>query len=145
MKVLIPKTCDAIIYGKKCRQSGHTIAKNLEYSKMAVYNLLKQLCQTDSSIPKKWTDHLSLLNIPSWQELKAFVQKNSKNRRFCLKKLATVWIAYINQPISEKTIHCNFKKIGISACIPLRKPAMTEAHCQARLEWARVHEKWTTK
>ena len=78
MKVLIPKTCDAIIYGKKCRQSGHTIAKNLEYSKMAVYNLLKQLHQTDSSIPKKQTGHLPFLNTPSWQELKAFVQEMVK-------------------------------------------------------------------
>ena len=30
MKALTPKTRGAIIYGKKCRQSGRTIAKNLE-------------------------------------------------------------------------------------------------------------------
>ncbi|CAI2197471.1 17456_t:CDS:1, partial [Funneliformis geosporum] len=43
MKDLTPKTRGAIIYGKKCRQSGHTIAKNLGCSKTAVYNTLKRL------------------------------------------------------------------------------------------------------
>ena len=53
MKALTLKTCDAIIYGKKCGQSGRTIAKNLGCSKTAVYNTLKCLRQTDSSILKK--------------------------------------------------------------------------------------------
>ena len=29
----------------------------------------------------------------------------------------------------------NLKKIGLTACIPRHKLAMTEAHCQACLEW----------
>ena len=53
MKALISKIYRIIIYGKKCRQSGCTIAKNLGCSKTAVYNLLKQLRQTDSFTPKK--------------------------------------------------------------------------------------------
>ena len=40
------------------------------------------------------------------------------------------------QPISAFTIRRNLKKVGLSARIPRRKPAMTEAHRQARLEWA---------
>ncbi len=51
--MLIPKTHDAIIYDKKCKQSGCTIAKNLGYSKIAVYDLLKQLCQIGFFILKK--------------------------------------------------------------------------------------------
>ncbi|CAI2198476.1 12145_t:CDS:1, partial [Funneliformis geosporum] len=43
MKALTPKACVAIIYGKKCRQSDRTIAKNLGCSKTAVYNTLKRL------------------------------------------------------------------------------------------------------
>ncbi|CAI2196152.1 15803_t:CDS:2, partial [Funneliformis geosporum] len=101
IKAHIPKTHDAIIYGKKCGQSGRTIAKNVGCSKTAVYNTLKCFRQTGSSTPKKQTGRPPLLNIPSQQELKAFVQEN----------------------------------VGLSARIPRHKPAMTEAHCQIRLEW----------
>ncbi len=40
MKALIPKTCGAIIYDKKCGQSGRTIAKQLGCGKTAVYKVL---------------------------------------------------------------------------------------------------------
>ncbi|CAI2194422.1 353_t:CDS:1, partial [Funneliformis geosporum] len=89
MKALTPKTRDAIIYGKKYEQSGRTIAKNLGCSKTAVYNILKRLRQTGSSTPKKQTGHLPLLNIPSQQEFKAFVQENGENHQLCAKKLST--------------------------------------------------------
>ncbi len=53
MKALIPKTRGAIIYGKKCEQSGRTIAKQLEYGKTAVYKVFQHLHKTGSSSPKK--------------------------------------------------------------------------------------------
>src|SRR5687767_9329048 len=53
MKPLIPKTCGAIIYDKNCELSDRTIAKQLEYDKMAIYNVHKRLHETGSSIPKK--------------------------------------------------------------------------------------------
>jgi len=53
MKPLTPKIHNAIIYNKNCRQSGHTIAKQLECDKMVVYNVLKYLYETGFSIPKK--------------------------------------------------------------------------------------------
>ncbi len=53
MKILIPKTYNTIIYDKKYEQLDYTIIKNLKYSKMAIYNLLKQLHQTDFFISKK--------------------------------------------------------------------------------------------
>ncbi len=146
MKPLTPKTRGAIIYGKICGQSGRTIAKQLRYSKTAVYDVLKCLRETDSSTPKKKrTGHPPLLNIPAQQELKAFVQENAENRQLCSTKLSTVWTARINKPISAITIRRNLKKVGLSAHFPRHKPAMTEKHCQARLEWARAHEKWTTR
>ncbi len=73
MKALISKICNAIIYGKKCGQSGRTIAKQLKCGKMAVYKVLQHLHETDFSLPKKWTGSSPLLNTPSRQELKAFV------------------------------------------------------------------------
>ncbi|CAI2171479.1 14215_t:CDS:1, partial [Funneliformis geosporum] len=130
MKALTPKTHGAIIYGKKCGQSGRTIAKNLGCSKTAVYNTLKRLRQTGSSTPKKQTGRPPLLNTPSQQELKAFVQENGENRRLCAKKLSTVWTSRLKNPISAFTIRRTFKKVGLSAHISYYKPAITEAHCQ---------------
>jgi len=141
MKALIPKTCGAIIYGKKCGQSGRTIAKNLGCSKTAVYKVLKRHHQTGSSTPKKQTGYPPLLNTLSQQELKAFVQENGENRQLCAKKLATVWTARTKKPISAFTICSTLKKVGLNAHIPHHKPAMTEAHCQARFKWACTHEK----
>ncbi|CAG8775955.1 2262_t:CDS:1, partial [Funneliformis caledonium] len=40
--------------------------------------------------------------------------------------LATVWTAHTKQPISAITICWNLKKVGLSSCIPCKKPAMTE-------------------
>ena len=57
----------------------------------------------------------------------------------------TVWTAQTKQPISRNTIRRNLKKVGLTACVPRRKPAMTETHRQARLEWARKHENWTER
>ena len=147
MKALTPKTRGAIIYGKKCGQSGRTITKNLGCSKTTVYKVLKCHRQTGSSTPKKQTGRPPLLNTPSQQELKTFVfvQENGENRQLCSKKLATVWTTHTNKPISAVTIRRNLKKVGLSACIPHHKPALTEAHCQARLKWACVHEKWTIR
>ncbi|CAI2200774.1 1599_t:CDS:2, partial [Funneliformis geosporum] len=84
MKALIPKTRGAIIY--------------------AVYNTLKHLHQTGSFTPKKQTGRPPLLNTPFQQELKAFVQENSENRRLCAKKLSTVWTSCLKNPISAFTI-----------------------------------------
>ena len=53
MKALISKICNAIIYGKKCGQSGRTIAKQLKCGKMAVYKVFQCFHETDSSLPKK--------------------------------------------------------------------------------------------
>ena len=90
MKTLTPKTHSAIIYDKKCRQSYRTIAKQLEYSKSTIHDIFKNFQQTGSSISKKRAGRSPLLNTPSQQELKAFVQENGENRRLCSKKLATV-------------------------------------------------------
>src|SRR6266496_3053371 len=48
---------------------------------------------------------------------------------------------------SSRTYFCCYytlylKKVGLTACMPRKKPAMTETHCQARLEWAHAHENW---
>src|SRR5581483_11928827 len=83
-----------------------------------------------------------LLNSPALQELKAFVKENDENCCLCSKKLATVWTAHTNQPISAITIRRNLNKVGLTACISRKKPAMTEAHHQACLEWAHAHENW---
>ena len=53
MKPLTPKTRGAIVYGKKCGQSGRTIAKQLGCGKIAVYKVLKNFHETGSSTPKK--------------------------------------------------------------------------------------------
>ncbi|CAB4474247.1 unnamed protein product [Rhizophagus irregularis] len=63
----------------------------------------------------------------------------------CTKKLATVWTAHTKQPISAVTIRCNLKKVGLTACMPRKTPAMTEAHYQAHLEWAYAYENWGTR
>ncbi|CAG8473859.1 16416_t:CDS:2 [Funneliformis caledonium] len=81
-------------------------------------------------------------SIKTQQELKAFVQENGENRRLCSKKLATVWTAHTKQPISAVTIRRNLKKVGLTSCIPRKKPAMTEVHHQARLKWAYAHKNW---
>ena len=73
------------------------------------------------------------------------VQENGENRHLCSKKLATVWKVRKKQPISAVTIRRNLKKVGLSACIPRKKPVMTEAHRQARLEWALAHRNWTIR
>ncbi|RIA80281.1 hypothetical protein C1645_838979 [Glomus cerebriforme] len=89
MKPLILKTHGAIVYSHNCRQSSRTIAKWLGCEKTTVNNILKCLHKTHSLTPKKQTGCSPLLNSQAQQELKAFVQENGKNRRLCLKKLAT--------------------------------------------------------
>ncbi|CAG8528656.1 4006_t:CDS:2 [Funneliformis caledonium] len=69
----------------------------------------------------------------SQQEFKAFVQENSENRRLSSKKLVTVWTAHTKQSISAITMCQNLKKVGLTSCIPRKKPTMTEVHCQAHL------------
>ena len=145
MKPLTPKTRGAIVYGYKCGHSSRTIAKQLGCGKTTINDILKRLYETHSLTPKKQTGRPPLLNSPSQQELKAFVKENGENRRLCTKKLATVWTACTKQPISAITIRCNLKKVGLTACVPRRKPAMTEKHCQARLEWACKHESWMVR
>ncbi|CAI2193624.1 17798_t:CDS:1, partial [Funneliformis geosporum] len=126
INALTPKARDVIIYGKKCGQLGRIIAKNLGCSKIAVYNTLKHLRQTGSFTPKKQTGHLLLLNIPSQQELKTFVQENGENRQLCAKKLSTIWTSHLTNPISAFTIRRILKKVGLSARISCHKPAITE-------------------
>ena len=145
MKPLTPKMRGAIVYGNKCGQSSRTIAKRLGCGKMTVNDILKCFHETHSLTPRKKTGRPPLLNSPAQQQLKAFVKENGENRRLCSKKLATVWTTREKQPISTRTIRRNLKKVGLSTCVPRRKPAMTQAHCQARLEWAHAHENWTAR
>jgi len=145
MKPLTPKTRGAIVYGHNCGQSSRTIAKRLGCGKTTVNDILKRLHETHSLTPKKQTGRPPLLNSQAQQEIKAFVQENGENRRLCKKKLATVWTSRTKQPISAATIRRNLNKVGLTACIPRKKPAMTETHRQARLEWAHEHENWGAK
>ncbi|CAB5394308.1 unnamed protein product [Rhizophagus irregularis] len=145
MKPLTPKTRGAIIYGYNCGQSSRTIAKNLGCGKTTVNDIIKRFHDTHSLTPKKQTGRPPLLNSLAQQRLKAFVKEDGENRRLCAKKLSTVWTARTKQPISGRTIRRNLKKVGLTACIPRKKPAMTETHRQARLEWARAHENWTVR
>jgi len=145
MKPLTPKTRGAIVYGHNCGQSSRTIAKQLGCGKSTVNDILNRLHETHSLTPKKPTGRPPLLNSPAQQELKAFVQENGENRRLCSKKIATVWTARTKQPISAVTIRRNLKKVGLTSCIPRKKPAMTEAHRQARLKWAHAHKNWGEK
>ncbi|CAB4460805.1 unnamed protein product [Rhizophagus irregularis] len=121
------------------------IAEKLGCGKTAVYDVLKRFRETGSFTPKKKSGRPPLFNSPTRQELKAFVQENGENRRLCSKKIATVWTARKKQPVSASTIRRNLRKVGLRACIPCRKPAMTETHYQARLEWALAHRNWTTR
>jgi transposase len=142
MKPLTPKTRGAIVYGHNCGQSSRTIAKRLGCGKTTVNDILKCYNETLSLTPKKQTGRPPLLDSPARQELKDFVKENSENRRLCSKKLATIWTSRKDKPISAITITRNLKKAGIAGRIPRKKPAMTEAHIQARLEWAYAHENW---
>ncbi|GBC28502.2 IS630 family transposase [Rhizophagus irregularis DAOM 181602=DAOM 197198] len=126
MKPLTPKTRGAIVYGHNCGQSSRTIAKQLGCGKTTVNDILKRFHETHSLTPKKQTGRPPLLNSPAQQKLKEFVQENE-------------------QPVSAITIRRNLKKVGLTACIPRKKPALSKAHCQARLEWAHVHENWSAR
>jgi transposase len=142
MKPLTPKTRGAIVYGYNSGHSSRTIAKQLGCGKTTVNDILKHLHETHSLTPKKQTGRPPLLNSPARQKLKEFVKENGETRRLCTKKIATVWTTRIRRPISAVTIRRNLKKVGLTACMPRKKPAMSEAHCQARFEWARAHENW---
>ncbi|GET50797.1 transposable element Tc1 transposase [Rhizophagus irregularis DAOM 181602=DAOM 197198] len=131
MKPLTPKTCSTIVYGHNCGQSSPfrpvcIIAKQLECGKTTVNDILKHFHETHFLTPKTQTGRPPLLNSPAQQELKEFVQENE-------------------QPVSAITIRRNLKKVGLTACIPCKKPALSEAHCQARLEWAHAHENWSAR
>ncbi|CAB5367822.1 unnamed protein product [Rhizophagus irregularis] len=145
MKPLTPKTRGAIVYGHNYGQSSRTIAKQLGCEKTTVNDILKRLRETHSLTPKKQPGRPPLLNSTAQQELKSFVQENGENRQLCTKKLATVWTAHTKQPISAITIRRNLKKVGLTAYMPRKTPAMIEAHCQAHLEWAHAHENWRTR
>ncbi|GBC04983.1 hypothetical protein RclHR1_05990012 [Rhizophagus clarus] len=110
--------------------SSRTIAKQLGCGKTTINDILKRLRETHSLTPKKQTGHPPLLDSPAQQKLKSFIKEkeNNENRRLCSKKIATTWTAQTKQPISCNTIRRNLKKVGLTACIPRRKPAMTEAH-----------------
>ncbi|GET65325.1 IS630 family transposase [Rhizophagus irregularis DAOM 181602=DAOM 197198] len=142
---MLPKTRGAIVYGHNCRHSSRTIAKQLGCGKTTVNDILKRLHETHSLTPKKQTGRPPLLNSPAQQKLKSFIKENNENRQLCSKKIATTWTVQIKQPISRNTIRRNLKKVGLTACVPRRKPAMTEAYCQAWLEWAYEHENWTER
>ncbi|CAB4380793.1 unnamed protein product [Rhizophagus irregularis] len=131
MKPLTPKTRGAIVYGHNCGHSSRTIAKQLGCGKTTVNDILKRLRETHSLTPKKQTGRPPLLNSPAQQKLKSFIKENNENRRLCSKKIATTWTAQTKQPISRNTIRRNLKKVGLTACVPRRKPAMTEAHWSA--------------
>ncbi|GBC38862.2 IS630 family transposase [Rhizophagus irregularis DAOM 181602=DAOM 197198] len=136
------KTRGAIIYGYDCRHSCRTIAKQLGCEKSTVNKIIKCFHETHSLTPKKQSGRPPLFDLPAQQKLKAFVKENSENRQLCSTKLATVWTAQIKQSISHSTIRRNLKKVGLTACVPRHKPAMTEAHRQAHLKWAYKHENW---
>ena len=140
MKPLTPKTRGAIIYGHNCEQSSRTIAKRLGCGKTTVNDIINHFYETHSLTPKKNPGRLPLLNSQAQQELNALITENSETHRLCSKKLATVWTAHTKQAISAVTIRRNLKKVGLTGCIPRKKPVMTEAHRQAHLEWALAHE-----
>ncbi|CAB4460165.1 unnamed protein product [Rhizophagus irregularis] len=142
MKPLTLKTHGAIIYGYDCRHSCRTIAKQLGCEKSTVNKIIKCFHETHSLTPKKQSGRPPLFDLPAQQKLKAFVKENSENCQLCSTKLATVWTAQTKQPISHSTIRRNLKKVGLTACVPRHKLAMTEAHRQAHLEWAYKHENW---
>ncbi|CAB4376096.1 unnamed protein product [Rhizophagus irregularis] len=129
MKPLTPKTRGAIVYGHNCGHSSRTIAKQLGCGKTTVNDILKRLRETHSLTPKKQTGRPPLLNSPAQQKLKSFIKENNENRRLCSKQIATTWTAQTKQPISRNIIRQNLKKVGLTACVPHRKSAMTEAHC----------------
>ncbi|GBB96224.1 hypothetical protein RclHR1_27010001 [Rhizophagus clarus] len=108
--------------------SSYTIAKQLGCGKTTVNDILKRLHETHFLTPKKQTGHPPLLDSPAQQKLKSFIKENNENHRLCSKKIATTWTAQTKQSIFCNTIHRNLKKVGFTACIPYRKPAMTEAH-----------------
>ena len=80
MKPLTPKTRGAIIYGYKCRQSCHTIAKQLGCEKSTVNDIIKRYHETHSLTPKKQSGRSSLLDLLAQQRLKALVKEDSENR-----------------------------------------------------------------
>ncbi|CAB4411794.1 unnamed protein product [Rhizophagus irregularis] len=51
----------------------------------------------------------------------------------------------LDLPAQQKLKAFVKENIGLTACVPHHKPAMTEAHCQAHLEWAHKHENWTVR
>ncbi|CAB4384790.1 unnamed protein product [Rhizophagus irregularis] len=114
-----------------CEHSSRTIAKQLGCRKTTVNDILKRLRETHSLTPKKQTGRSPLFNSPAQQKLKSFIKENNENRQLCSKKIATTWTAQTKQPISHNTIRQNLKKVGLTACVPRRKPAMTEAHWSA--------------
>ncbi|GBC11623.1 transposable element Tc1 transposase [Rhizophagus irregularis DAOM 181602=DAOM 197198] len=118
MKPLTPKTRGAIVYGHNCDIQVAQLPNNWGVGKQQLMTYLNAF---------------------------SFIKENNENRRLCSKKIATTWTAQTKQPISHNTIRRNLKKVGLTACVPRRKPAITEAHCQARLEWAYEHENWTER
>uniref|UniRef100_U9T5E7 Transposase Tc1-like domain-containing protein n=1 Tax=Rhizophagus irregularis (strain DAOM 181602 / DAOM 197198 / MUCL 43194) TaxID=747089 RepID=U9T5E7_RHIID len=93
-------------------------AKELGCEKTAINDILKRLHEPQSLTPKN----------------------NPDVHRFLIHQL--IWTARTEQPISVITIRCNLKKIRLTACIPRKKLALSEAHRQAHLEWAHAHENW---
>ena len=65
MKPLTPKMRGAIVYGNKCEQSSHTIAKQLGCGKMTVNDILKIFHETYSLTLRKQAGRPPLLNSPA--------------------------------------------------------------------------------
>ncbi|GET62590.1 IS630 family transposase [Rhizophagus irregularis DAOM 181602=DAOM 197198] len=61
------------------------------------------------------------------------------------KTRGAILMTYLNAFSFIKENNENRRLFGLTACVPRHKPAMTEAHCQARLEWAYEHENWTER
>ncbi|RIA83825.1 hypothetical protein C1645_833192 [Glomus cerebriforme] len=66
-------------------------------------------------------------------------------RKTTVNDILKLWTACTNKPISAHTICCNLKKVEVTAHLPRKKPAMTEAYCKFCLEWAYAHENWMQK
>lgn len=89
----------------------------------------------DHLTPQKRSGRPSLLSLEQTQILIQFVCASLENRRMPYHYIPTA----LNWGCSEHAIRYALQKAGYRRYIACRKPSISEANRQARLEWALEH------
>jgi len=107
-----------IIFGADNNLPIRAIADLVGCGKTAVADTIKIFKETGSTERKPRPGRPPLLDTPKRKQLLDLVTADKENRRLCLNKVHTLFIAHTDQEVSKTTIRRNLQKVGLNSRIP---------------------------